>query len=375
MINKHYQLVTKSQGLFPGFFVCSCRELHRDNNSNYCLPPRYFVNSLRLNRNTFTMKKHSINKNNTEQWKEDVENSVMFYNDWFLSFAPSTYINARQKAIDRVNNAFDKTKCFNLLSADVLRSAPEAITILRMATTPPLAQDRLVGLSGVPKHLISSLENGKLPAKMTGPELEEHLNRIVSVINRLLDKGIMPWLSNKSTPEEMDKLLATHVIGDRVCGSLSDPIIRNEQERRQLTSIKQYLIEKGYRFVESKAVEDFRQMDKGTFSFHLNVPVTMNKTQIVNMPIDAVIMRQSAQKGDYPVLIECKSAGDYTNTNKRRKEEVTKIEQLRNTYGKNIEFVLFLCGYFDSGYLGYEAAEGIDWVWEHRISDLQLAGI
>jgi hypothetical protein len=34
---------------------------------------------------------------------------------------------------------------------------------------------------------------------------------------------------------------------------------------------------------------------------------------------------------------------------------------------------LFLCGYFDSGYLGYEAAEGIDWVWEHRISDLEKA--
>lgn len=29
-----------------------------------------------------------------------------------------------------------------------------------------------------------------------------------------------------------------------------------------------------------------------------------------------------------------------------------------------MRFILFLCGYFDSGYLGYEAAEGIDWVWE-----------
>ena len=37
--------------------------------------------------------------------------------------------------------------------------------------------------------------------------------------------------------------------------------------------------------------------------------------------------------------------------------------------------VLFLCGYFDSGYLGYEAAEGIDWVWEHRIDDLASFGV
>ena len=49
--------------------------------------------------------------------------------------------------------------------------------------------------------------------------------------------------------------------------------------------------------------------------------------------------------------------------------------QLTKKYGRGIEFMLFLCGYFDSGYLGYEAAEGIDWVWEHRIEDLAKAGI
>ena len=51
-----------------------------------------------------------------------------------------------------------------------------------------------------------------------------------------------------------------------------------------------------------------------------------------------------------------------------------KIQQLRKTYGNRIAFDLFLCGYFDSGYLGYEAAEGIDWVWEHRIDDLAQFG-
>ena len=37
--------------------------------------------------------------------------------------------------------------------------------------------------------------------------------------------------------------------------------------------------------------------------------------------------------------------------------------------------VLFLGGYFDSGYLGYEAAEGIDWVWEHRPDDFEKVGL
>ena len=64
-----------------------------------------------------------------------------------------------------------------------------------------------------------------------------------------------------------------------------------------------------------------------------------------------------------------------TNTNKRRKEEATKIHQLQAAYGETVLFVLFLCGYFGSDYLGYEAAEGIDWVWEHRIDDLVKLGL
>ena len=86
-------------------------------------------------------------------------------------------------------------------------------------------------------------------------------------------------------------------------------------------------------------------------------------------------MPKAAKPNDLPLLIEAKSAGDFTNVNKRRKEEATKMTQLRRTYGRDVRFILFLCGYFDSGYLGYEAAEGIDWVWEHRIEDLRKFGL
>lgn len=321
------------------------------------------------------MKKYSINKNNSEQWKNDVQKSVMFYNDWFLKFAPSTYINARQDAIKKVEDAFQKTDCFNSLSIDILKSMPASITTLRMATTPPLARDRLTGLTDVPRTFVKGMEEGKLPPRTPEELVDEYLRRIVEVIKKLLATDLMPWLTTQSYPHEMDRLLASQVIGDRVCGSLADPIIRNEQERRQLDCISRFLTSKGYLFVESKNILDFKLMEPGTFSYHLNVPAKMARSKNVNMPIDVVIMRKTAASGELPLLIECKSAGDFTNTNKRRKEEATKIIQLRNTYGKDVEFILFLCGYFDGGYLGYEATEGIDWVWEHRIEDLEKAGI
>jgi type II restriction enzyme len=70
-------------------------------------------------------------------------------------------------------------------------------------------------------------------------------------------------------------------------------------------------------------------------------------------------------------LIEAKSAGT-SQTSKRRKEgdEGATPGDVR----ENVRYA-FLCGYFGSDYLGYEAAEGIDWVWEHRIDDLAKLGL
>jgi len=103
--------------------------------------------------------------------------------------------------------------------------------------------------------------------------------------------------------------------------------------------------------------------------------VAVGKTLRVNIPVDVVIQPKRLRKDHLPILVEAKSAGDFTNTNKRRKEEATKIHQLQAAYGRRICFILFLCGYFGSDYLGYEAAEGIDWVWEHRIDDMVKLGL
>lgn len=161
------------------------------------------------------------------------------------------------------------------------------------------------------------------------------------------------------------------IIADRLTGVLSDPIIRNAQEKRQLETISNFLDLKGYEYISN--VTEINSMSPMTYSFHVNVPVKLAEFKYVNIPIDIAI--KTAEIDRLPILIECKSAGDFTNTNKRRKEEAQKMAQLRHTYGEDIIFCLYLCGYFDTGYLGYEAAEGIDWVWEHRTQDIEKLGI
>jgi type II restriction enzyme len=162
-------------------------------------------------------------------------------------------------------------------------------------------------------------------------------------------------------------------VADRLCGAQADPIVRNAQEKRQLTEIKQWLEKRGYKDHSGKVSLD--RMAPGIFAFRLPVVGLKEGNEPVNIPVDAVIMPLTAKAGDLPLMIEAKSAGDFTNVNKRRKEEAVKVLQLRRKHGPATRYVLFLCGYFDGGYLGYEAAEGIDWVWEHRIDDLAMFGL
>ena len=252
---------------------------------------------------------------------------------------------------------------------------PEVLPTLRMATCPPVAVDRLIGLAGVKPGLVKSIENdGKLPARMGDDQLGGQLTAICRVLRKLLDKDIFVWLGRQQDPTEAEVYRAATIVADRLCGAVANPIIRNAQEQRQLKAIGVWLERRGYKRVRVGGETRFDTLPEGSFAVHVNVPVRLKGTaKGVNIPADVVIIAKGP--GEPPLLIEAKSAGDFANVNKRRKEEAMKMSLLRQTYGDGVRYGLFLCGYFDSGYLGYEAAEGIDWVWEHRIDELEQFGL
>lgn len=315
----------------------------------------------------------AVNLDKPQRWKEDVALSVDMYNQWFLDFAPETFRATRITATASVESSLQVTSYLRNILPETMRATPSILSTLRMATCPPLAVDRLIGLAGVNPNLVKTMEKeGRLPARMPATTLVTELQKIGNIIERMADPDIFVWLARGTEPTHDEIHRAATIVADRLCGAQANPIIRNEQEKRQLEKIKVWLEARGYTEVEPDARVDFKDMDPGTFSFRLNVKV---RGDTVNIPVDAVIMPIDAESGDLPLLIEAKSAGDFTNTNKRRKEEATKMAQLRESYGNDVSFVLFLCGYFDSGYLGYEAAEGIDWIWEHRIEDMVDLGL
>ena len=317
-----------------------------------------------------------VNADKVHLWKADVAKSVDFYNQWFLNFAPRAYRETRLVVSKSVEQALISTNNLRDITPPLLRANPSVLSTLRMATAPPIARDRLSGLADVSRSLVENMEdNGRVPPRIKPDVLYAALERIGRVIMQMADEDIFPWLKLKAEPTEIEIRRAATIIADRLCGMNTNPIIRNEQEARQLEAIRRWLEERKYSYIEPGSRGNFDQMRPGTFTFRLNVLGKGERGGNIRIPVDVVVMPTASQKGDLPLLIEAKSAGDYANTNKRRKEEAQKVMQLRRAHGNQVLYILFLCGYFDTPYLGYEASEGIDWVWEHRIDDLEGFGL
>ena len=319
----------------------------------------------------------AVNRDKVKKWDKDIATSVDMYNKWFTQFAPQTYLEKRVQTTKEVEATLETTSNLTNISIDMLKENPGILPTLRMCTSPPLAADRLIGLARVKSNLVKTMEKEhQLPPKITRQELDSSLQAITETIQHFADPEIFSWLKNRRKPSKQEIYRAATIVADRLTGARADPEIRNAQEKRQTATLKAWLEQQKYEETTTEEEPSFRNMKPGTFGFQKNVPVIHQETKtITNMPIDAVIMAKNAKSGDLPLMVEAKSAGDFANVNKRRKEEATKMRQLKETLKVEVPFILFLCGYFNETYLTYEANEGIDWVWEHRIDDLRKFGL
>lgn len=205
-----------------------------------------------------------------EHWKTDSWKSVECYNNWFTTFAPQAFITARRGALNKVLLTFSITDDLRKITIENILQKPEVLEVLRMVTAPPLAQDRLIGLSYTKKTLLKTLEEGKIPRGGISLEIHESISRMIEIIKKMLDKELFPWILSNSITSQQRRRSAS-IVADRLTGVLSDPMIRNAQENRQLNVISDYLKSKGYTFVNK--VNSFVTMQPKTFSFHVNVPI------------------------------------------------------------------------------------------------------
>jgi len=87
-----------------------------------------------------------VNANKPERWKLDIAQSVDFYNDWFMQFAPKAYCETRASTTEQVISALKLTANLTNIEPALLQRNPSILPMLRMTTAPPIARDRLIGL-------------------------------------------------------------------------------------------------------------------------------------------------------------------------------------------------------------------------------------
>ncbi len=269
-----------------------------------------------------------INLDKPDRWKADIARSVDLYNDWFMKFAPKAYRESRARTAREVGATLKATDNLRNVKTEVLRESPAVLPTLRMATCPPLARDRLSGLSGVSRTIINRLDKEhKLPTRMSVAALNAQLKKIGAVIEKLADHDLCTWLERGAAPTTAELERASTVIADRLCGATADPIVRNAQEGRQLKLIGKWLGTRGYKAIAVGSGVKFETMAAGSYAFRLNVPALAadGDERHVNIPVDVAIKLKTASARDFPICIEAKSAGDFTNVNKRGKEEAQKM--------------------------------------------------
>ena len=89
----------------------------------------------------------SINADKPHLWKADIAASVDLFNTWFLEFAPRAYRETRLQTTKQVEELLLLTHDLTAITPEVLKEHPGILPMLRMATCPPLARDRLIGLA------------------------------------------------------------------------------------------------------------------------------------------------------------------------------------------------------------------------------------
>jgi XamI restriction endonuclease len=173
-----------------------------------------------------------VNADKPHLWKPDIALLVDFYNNWFMQFAPKAYRDTRIATTQQVESALAETANLTNITSALLGQHPEVLPILRMAAAPPIARDRLIGLAGVSPNLVKNMEEKqRIPPRADIATLDAELTKISQIIARLLDKDIFPWLESGQQPTDSEVQKAAQC-ADRLCGAISDPIVRTLIFRR-----------------------------------------------------------------------------------------------------------------------------------------------
>ncbi len=136
-----------------------------------------------------------------------------------MKFAPKAFRDTRIKTTKQVEEALEWTENLTNIRPETLMGHPSILPMLPMTTCPPIAHDRLVGLSGASSNLVKNMETkNRIPPRMPHSDVNDNLEKIGAIIEKMADPDIFLW-----------KERGDQGTTDRLCSAIAGPIIRNAQ--------------------------------------------------------------------------------------------------------------------------------------------------
>jgi hypothetical protein len=304
-------------------------------------------------------------------WKQDMQASADHYNRWFIEFAPRAFMEAKARFARAVEQALLDSRGMRELSPKLLVSSRQILSILRASCSPPLGIRRLAALAHVSQGFLASLEHSTANVANSGG-CQPELRTVCQTISSLLDREAFPWLEGAKQPSEDERTAASRAIADRWCSATAVETVACARRTQQLSVLSVYLDSLGYREIANPG-QVYSPDGPGTYTCFVSVPVGAGGNAIVL--VDAAIQPIEARRYGTPVLLRAQSRGSFAESARMRLSHRSAARALRITYGRSMPFLLLLGGYTGAAYLGAQAAEGIDWVWQHRVADLHVFGV
>lgn len=301
-----------------------------------------------------------INADRLGLWRVDASAARTSADDWYVESGRMAYQAARRAMIDQVREVLALTDDLRRIEPAMLRRTPSALATLRMSTAPPIARERLAGLSRTERPLLTALEQDRLPARVSPSELEAQLARVCAVIGRLLDHDLFGWLDQERSVDESERAFAAMVVADRRCEAVGEQVLRQAERQRQAHGLTEWLAAHGYR-------EHAGRMSELPTGAYLAGPRAGDgSAPSSERGVDTVVRPRAGAATRAVVVRALPRPAPGSLTRASAEAALLAVDDVT---------VVLLIGVADPRFLRQCAAAGQDWVWEHRLDDLSLTGL
>jgi hypothetical protein len=310
-----------------------------------------------------------MNAGSEANWDADIELSSRNMRAWLASVRPNGV--TRPVLELEITKLIESADWANELPS-LLATDSRLIKILRSLTRRDIGSEQFSQFIGIGKSRLERLEGGQTVRGLSA----EAFDLAADLLLNELDSDLAPWVLDQRPPTQAEVGKASVVGADRVVRRVFSTQIRYMHEPRQLDVLEDFLLQRGYRKVSDGPIADPRCDTKpGEFGFRRSVVGTVENGSELSQSVDVVVKPFGSNDQQLPIFIEAKSMSDVVNPNKRQKEEAQKAASLRRKWERpddRVNFILLLGGTVPRRYLAVERDSGLDWFWEHRVTDLDL---